>query len=65
MPYEPIFSQNGQLWIFGMNLAKLPNWMQYFGCNNVEGVAEAGMSWIDVDGAGWKWVEWSGGGCTV
>ena len=43
--------------------------MQYFGCNNVEGVAEswveAGMSWIDVDGAGWKCVEWSGGGCTV
>ena len=34
--------------------------MQYFGSNIVEGVAEswvdAEMSWVEVDGAGWKWV---------
>ena len=34
--------------------------MQYFGSNNVEGVAEswveAEMSWVEVDGAGWRWV---------
>ena len=34
--------------------------MQYFGSNNVEGVAEswveAKMSWVEVDGAGWRWV---------
>ena len=38
--------------------------MQYFGSNIVEGVAEswleAEMSWVEVDGAGWrlKWVGW-------
>ena len=34
--------------------------MQYFGSNIVGGVAEswveAKMSWMEVDGAGWKWV---------
>ena len=41
--------------------------MQYFGSNNVEGVAESWveaemswmeveMSWVEVDGAGWRWV---------
>ena len=41
-----------------MNLGKLPNHMQYFGSNNVEGVAvswvEAKMKWMEVDGAGWS-----------
>ena len=43
---------------FYLNLGKLPKYMQYFGSNNVEGVAE---SWVDaeanrveVDGAGWR-----------
>ena len=35
--------------------------MQYFGSNNVEGVAdswlEADMSLVEGDGAGWKWME--------
>ena len=35
--------------------------MQYFGSNIVEGVAEswveAEMSWVEVDGGGWSWVE--------
>ena len=26
---------------FGLNLGKLPNYVQYFGSNNVEGVAES------------------------
>ena len=34
--------------------------MQYFGSNIVEGVAEswveAEMSWVEVDGGGWRWV---------
>ena len=30
--------------------------MQYFGSIIVEGVAEAEMSWVEVDGAGWSWV---------
>ena len=35
---------------FGQNFGKLPNYVRYFGSNNVEGVAE---SWVEVDGAGW------------
>ena len=39
--------------------------MPYFGYNNVEGVAEslveAEMSWVEVNGAGYGWVELSGG----
>ena len=41
---------------FGLNLGKWPNYVQYFGSNNVEGVAKSGveaeMSWVNVDGAG-------------
>ena len=50
---------------FGLNLGKLPNYVRYFGSNIVESVAEswveAEMSWVDVDGAGWrlKWAEWN------
>ena len=43
---------------FGLNLGKLPNYERYFGSNIVEGVAEswvkAEMSWMVVDGAGWR-----------
>ena len=38
---------------FGLNLEKLPNYVQYFGSNIVEVVAG---SWVEVDGAGWRWV---------
>ena len=52
---------------FGLNLGKLPNYVQYFSSNIVEGVAESWveaemswveveMSWVEVDGAGWRWV---------
>ena len=45
--------------------------MQYFGSKNVDGAAEscrelgAEISWVEVDGAGWRWMELRGGGCTV
>ena len=43
---------------FDPNLGKLPNYVQYFGPNIVEGVAESWveteMSWVEVDGAGWR-----------
>ena len=43
---------------FGLNLGKLLNYVRYFGSNNIEGVAEnwveAKMSWVEVDGVGWK-----------
>ena len=42
--------------IFDLNLRKLPNYVQYFGSNIVEGVpesrVEAEMSWVEVNGAG-------------
>ena len=45
-------------YIFGLNLGKLPNNVEYFGSNIVEGVAEslveAEMSWVELDGGGWK-----------
>ena len=31
---------------FDLNLGKLPNYVQYFGSNNVEGVAE---SWVEAE----------------
>ena len=37
---------------FGLNLGELPNYVQYFGFDNVKSVAE---SWVEeVDGAGWR-----------
>ena len=40
---------------FGLNLGKLPNYVRYFGSNNVEGVAksrvESEMSCVEVDRA--------------
>ena len=43
--------------------------MQYFGSKINEGVAEswveAEMSWVEEGGAGWRWMELGGGGCTV
>ena len=60
----PIFSQNGQLLLFWAKFLKLANYVQYFGSNIVESVAESWleteMSWVQVDGAGWrlKIAEW-------
>ena len=51
-----------------LSLEKLPNYVQYFGPNNVEGVVEswveAEMSWVEVDGGGRSWVEVYGTGCS-
>ena len=56
----PIFSQNGQLLIFWPKFGEIAQLREYFGSNIVEGVAEswveAEMSWVEVDGAGWRWV---------
>ena len=54
----PIFSQNWQLLIIRPKFGEIANYVQYFGSNIVEGVAEswveAEMSWVEVDGAGWR-----------
>ena len=38
----------------------MPNYVQYFGSNVTEDVAESWeeieISWVEVDGAGWRWV---------
>ena len=45
---------------FGLNLGKLPKYVQYFSSYNVGGVAESWveteMSRVKVDGAGWRWL---------
>ena len=47
--------------IFRPKFWEIAHNVQYFGSNNVEGVAEswleAQMSWVEVDEAGWSWVE--------
>ena len=52
--------------IFGLNSGKLTNYVRYFGSNIGEGVAEswveAKMSWMEVDGAGWRLKELGGRG---
>ena len=51
---------NFQFEFFGLRLGKLFNYMLYFGSNNIEGVTEswveAEMSWVEMDGAAWRWV---------
>ena len=47
--------------------------MQYFGSNIVEGVAvetkiswvEDEITWVEMDRAGWRWMELAGGGCKI
>ena len=47
-------------WFFDPNLGKLLNYVQHFGSNIVDGVAESWvdieMSWVEVDGARWRLV---------
>ena len=55
----PIFRQNGQLCIFRSKFGEIVQfYVRYFSSNIVEGVAEswveAEMSWMEVDGAGWR-----------
>ena len=64
----PFLGKTDNFKFFGLNLGKLPNCVRYFGSYNVVGVVEswmeaemswmmAEMSWVEVDGAGWSWVE--------
>ena len=73
IPCESIFSQNGQLLILRSKFGEIAHYVQYFGSNIVEGVAESWveakmgwveveMSWVEVDGAGWSCVEVDGAG---
>ena len=55
----PIFRQNGQNLVFRPKFGEIANYVQYFGSNIVEGVAE---SWVEVE---MSWVEVDGGGYTV
>ena len=52
---------------FDLHVGKLPNYVRYFGSNNVQSVAEnwveAKMSWVELDGGRWRWLELGGGGC--
>ena len=45
--------------LLDLNLGKLLNYVQYFGSYNVEDESwvEAEMSWMEVGGDGWSWVE--------
>ena len=43
--------------IFSLKLAKLSNYVQYFGANNVEDIAK---SWWRLKWAGWRWMELGG-----
>ena len=68
IPYEPIFSQNGQLLVFQPKFGEIAQLRAIFWFRFVESVAESWveaemswveveMSWLEVDGAGWSWVE--------
>ena len=61
---------------FGLNLGKLPNYVQYFGCNNVERAGWilkragwrlkwAGWRWMELRRSGWRLVEMGGARYTV
>ena len=67
IPLEPIFSQNGQLWIFRSKFGEIAQlrvifWFEYcWGCcRELDGswneLGGGGWSWVDVDEAGWRWV---------
>ena len=55
-PRNHVFQFSVKMDIFefiGLTLGKLPNYVQYFGSNNVDGVAE---SWWRLKWDGWRWV---------
>ena len=75
-PWEPIFSQNGQLSIFRPKFGRIAQlraifWFEYcWWCCREQGGGgwswvEAEMSWVELGGAGGRWMELAGGGCTV
>ena len=54
----PIFRQNEQLLIFRSKFSEIAQLPAILGQNIVKGVTEGwvetGMSWLEVDGAGWR-----------
>ena len=56
----------GNFEFFSLNLANLPNYVQYFSSYNIENVAESWMdaeaSLVEADEAGWRQMELHGGG---
>ena len=64
IPCAPIFSKNGQFLIFRPKFRKISQLRAIFWFKYCWGVAESWveskMSWVEVDGAGWrlKWAGW-------
>ena len=67
IPFVPIFSQNGQLLIFLPKFREIAQlraifWSKYCGwyCRELDGgwneLGGGGLSWVEVDGAAWRWV---------
>ena len=66
IPIVAIFSQMDNFEFFSINLGKLPNYLQYFGSNNVE---RAGLRlqwtrwrWIELGEGEWRWMKLGRGG---
>ena len=66
IPRVAIFSQMDNFEFFSINLGKLPNYLQYFGSNNVE---RAGLRlqwtrwrWIELGEGEWRWMKLGRGG---
>ena len=58
IPCVPIFSQDGQLLILWPKFGEIDQlraifWFKYFESVG-ESLVEAEMSWVEVDGAGWR-----------
>ena len=53
-----VFLKKDNFSFFSVNLGKLPNCGQYFSPNIVDSIAErwveAEMSWVEVEGTGWR-----------
>ena len=63
------FSVKWTTFNFWPKFGEIAQFVQYFGSNFVEGVAESWveteMSWVELGGAGWRWIELGEDGCTV
>ena len=76
IPCEPIFSQNGQLWIFWPKFGEIAQlrvifWFEYcWGCCRELGgdsneLVGGAWSWVEVEMSSVEVIELDGGGCTV
>ena len=64
IPWEPIFSQDGQLLFFRPKFREFAQLRAIFGSNNVrelgggwDELVEGGWSKVEVGASGWKWVQ--------